>query len=134
MFLSLSLELDCARPDHADPPRSRWGDVDLVWPSPPTSSEGHPSLPSLVPPSGTSSGSSIWKWDPFSPDEFGRDVDRALDGVEEEVGGSLVGFGEVEAEEGFDIRSQVAHRSVGPLWLSSGSSSGGSSGNPIYIE
>jgi hypothetical protein len=61
-------------------------------------------------------------------------VDDALSGVEEDIGGELVGFEEVEVasaeeEEEFDIRTQVAYRSAGPPWLS-----GSSTEQAIYVE
>ena len=142
-MLVVPLELDCVRPAHADECSPRWDNAKtlsspgLVWPTP-ESSGSHPSLPSLVPVSGTSTGSSIWGSTSFGPDQFDRDVDEALDGVEEEFGGRLMGFPEVEIVvpvegEEFDIRTQVAYRSAGPPWSSSGSS-GGSSSSAIYLE
>ena len=132
------------RPDHADPPGSVWNHAELAWPTPAPSPRTPSSLPSLVPVSGTTTGSSIWRFDPFGSDRFCQDVDDALDGVEEEVEGRLAGFAELVIDdgvreelgvnEGFDIRTQVAYRSAGPPWLSSGESSEGSSDSPIYVE
>jgi hypothetical protein len=73
-------------------------------------------MPSLVPLSDSSLGSSVL-WGASSLEEFERDVDKALGGVEEDVGGSLVGFVDdvvIHQEEGFDVMTQVAYRSAGP--------------------
>lgn len=125
-------ELDCVRPRHAgNPPFDEeawglkspssggaWGVVDDPW-FPPEASEESSSVPSLVPVSDESLTSSSL-WGASSLEEFERDVDKALEGVEGDVGGVLMGFVDdvvVRGGEVFDIRSQVAFRSAGPPGL-----------------
>jgi hypothetical protein len=68
----------------------------------------------------------------LSAARFEEDVDRLLGEVEEEVGGSLLTFPDdvvIHREDGLELLSQVAFRSLGPPGLA-----GASVENPIYVE
>lgn len=151
VLISAFTELDCVRPEHAgsgsphwdnaDSGSPHWDNAQLAYPPTPPSSGSFASLPSLVPVSETSTGSSIWGSNSLGLSQFDRDVDGALE-VEDVMGRGLSGFpevvvsvpvlGEEEVEE-FDIRTQVAYRSAGPPWSSS-ASAGSSGSSAIYVE